>query len=240
MARATLWLQISFNASAVAVGTAAVWLAVTFLFGRVYCATVCPVGTFCDIFLRARIHFRKLNRPFAYREPGKWGMKILLVFLVCVVAGVAVVTFTLEPLNMARNMAAVINRDAVEPTWATIAPGVTAGIITGVVTILVLAATSLRYGREFCTRWCPVGTALGRVQEYARWHIEFDPDRCTSCGLCEEQCRAQAIKVSARLVDERRCVRCLDCVADCPEGAIRYQPGRNRPATPLMRDAGSK
>lgn len=240
MAGAAQWLQISLSASAVSLGVAGVWLAVTLFFGRIYCSTVCPIGTLSDIFLHIRRRIPRLNKPFAYRHPGKAGLKIAILYLVSVVAGVSVVTFTIEPYNMARNISATVNRDAVADTWANIAPGVTAGIIIGIVTVVAIGATSLRHGREFCSRYCPVGAVLGLAQEHARMHIEIDPDRCNSCGLCEERCRTQSIKVVSRYVDQNRCVRCFDCVADCPEGAIRYQSNRNRPASPLMRKARSK
>lgn len=73
------------------------------------------------------------------------------------------------------------------------------------------------------------------LSDYAIYHIEINPDKCTSCGLCEDVCRASCIKTVSRYVDNSRCVRCFDCVARCPEEAIKFQPNRNRPATPLMR-----
>lgn len=235
MARAAGRLQIVLSAASVTFGVTLVWLALTFLFGRVYCSTACPVGTLSDIFLRVRRMVPRLNRPFRYRHPSRWGIHILWIYLLCLIAGVVSVPFIIEPWNMVRNMAAAFNLDAVATTWATIGLGAGTGVIAGIVSALLIAALSLWRGREFCTRYCPVGAALGIVQEYSLMHIEIDPDRCIGCGRCEERCRAQCIKAVSRYVDASRCVRCFDCVAECPTGAIRYQRNRNRPATPLMR-----
>lgn len=235
MARAAMRLQIILSAASITMGATLVWLLMTFLFGRVYCAIACPVGTFSDIFLRIRRHIPALDKPFRYRHPTRWGKHVLWIYILCLLAGVMAVPFAIEPWNIARNMAAAANPDTVSSTWATIGPGVATGIAAGIVSAILIAATSLWHGREFCSRYCPLGTALGFLQEHSVMHIEIDPDRCTSCGKCEEICRSQCIKVVSRYVDASRCVRCLDCVAECPENAIRYQINRNRPATPLLR-----
>ena len=235
MARAAARTQIALSAASPTAGAALVWLLLTFLLGRVYCSTACPIGTFSDIFLRLRRAVPRLNRPFRYRHPSHWGIHILWIYLLCLIAGVAAVPFIIEPWNIARNMASAVNPEATAHTWATISLGAGAGMLAGVLSGLIIAALSVWRGREFCTRICPVGTALGIVQEHSLMHIEIDPDKCISCGRCEERCRAQCVKVVSRYVDASRCVMCFDCVADCPTGAIRYQRNRNRPATPLVR-----
>ena len=47
-------VQIALSALSITIGATFVWLLVSLLFGRVYCATVCPVGTLSDLFLRLR------------------------------------------------------------------------------------------------------------------------------------------------------------------------------------------
>lgn len=234
MARAAVELQIVLSSSAATATVSLVWLAVTLLFGRIYCAAVCPVGTFSDIFLRLRRRIPRLDKPFSYRPRAPWAIHVLWIYLLCIVIGVAAVPFIVEPWNMARNAATAARPELAASTWGTIGFGAAWGAAAGLLSLFVVAALSLRRGREYCTRFCPLGTALGYAQKFSMMHIEIDPDKCISCGRCEENCRAQCIRVKDRHVDETRCVRCFDCVADCPTGAIRYQPGRNRPATPVM------
>ena len=179
--------QIILSSLSITAGTAIVWLLLTFLFGRVYCSTVCPVGTMSDLFLKVRRLIPGLrSKPFRYRSRSGVSVHILLLYVVCLVAAI------------------------------------------------LIAVTSVLRGREFCTVVCPLGTALGYVSAYSLYHLEIDRDKCVSCGLCEDICRSQCVKMVSRHIDDTRCVRCFDCVAKCPNDAIRFQVNRNRPATPML------
>lgn len=240
MARASKSLQIILSASSVTLGITLVWFVITFIFGRIYCASVCPIGVLSDVFFKVRRCIPRLNKPFSYRQHSKLSIHILWIYIVCLLVGVTVVPLILEPWNMAANIASAANMSATEKAWTSIGLGSATGIIAGILSAVLIAFTSLWRGREFCTRYCPVGTALGIVQQHSLVHIELDPDKCISCGLCEDRCRAQCIKISQRLIDQKRCVRCFDCVADCPEGAIRYQLNKNmRFSSPMMNKANN-
>lgn len=227
--------QIILSAVAVSIGATLVWLILTFIFGRIYCSTVCPIGTLSDIFIRLRRRIPRLNRDFRYRERRRWSVHILIIYIISLLIGAGVVPFIIEPWNMMRNMVSTVNISATEMTWGTLAIGTGAGIICGIITFIFIAIYALLRGREFCTDICPLGSAFGLLHEHTLYHIEINPDKCISCGECENVCRASCIKTVSRFVDNSRCVRCFDCLAVCPNDAIRYQPNRNCPATPLMR-----
>lgn len=231
--------QIILSASEITAGATIVWLLLSFLFGRAYCSVACPVGNLSDIFFSVRRRVRKLNKPFSYRHRSHRQVHVLWIYLLCIVIGLLGVPFLIEPWNMARNIASPFNPDTVSHTWMAIGLGVGTGIAAGILSAILIAATSLIWGREICSRWCPIGYVFGLPHERTLFHIEIDPDKCISCGHCEEVCRAQCIKTVSRYVDNSRCVLCFDCVAECPSGAIRYQYSRNRPATPLMRKTAS-
>ena len=52
-----------------------------------------------------------------------------------------------------------------------------------------------------------------------------DPDACTACGTCIEQCPAQALSMVNNLpiVDIDSCVTCFCCQEICPEQAMSLQ-----------------
>ena len=237
MARAASQLQIVLSSASATALLSLTWLTITFLLGRVYCSTACPIGTFSDMFLRLRRRSTRLNKPFRYRARPPWAIHILWVYLLCVIVGIVAVPFVIEPWNIARNAASAVHPELALSTWGSIGIGAAVGAAIGILSLIVIAILSLWHGRDFCTRFCPLGTALGYVQKYSVMHIELDPDKCISCGKCEENCRAQCISIKDRIIDEQRCVRCFTCVADCPTGALRYQPNRNRPTTPIVNKA---
>lgn len=234
MARGAAQVQIVLSAASTTLGATLVWLLITFIFGRVYCSTACPIGTLSDIFLRIRRKIPRLNRPFKYRSSSAWAIHGVWIYILSLLVGIVVVPWTIEPWNIARNIAASVNPETVSTTWATISLGVGTGIAAGAVSAILIAATSLWRGREFC-RWCPLGNTLGALQTRSVMHLEINPDKCISCGRCEDICRTQSIKVVSRYIDDSRCVRCFDCGAECPADAIEYKTNRNRPATPLFR-----
>lgn len=226
--------QIILSALSATAGSTLVWIVITLLFGRVYCSTVCPVGTVSDIFLKIRNRIPRLATPFRYTHPSRISAHILWVYILCIIIGVMGIPYLIEPWNIMRNLGAIVNVSAIAGTWLNIGMSALAGIMGGVTALLLVALLSLWRGREFCTSYCPVGKALGLLSEYSMYHIEIDRDKCSSCGLCEDICRSSCIKTVSRYVDNSRCVRCFDCVAKCPDQAVRFQINRNRPASPLM------
>ncbi|MDE5966115.1 MAG: EFR1 family ferrodoxin [Lachnospiraceae bacterium] len=45
-------------------------------------------------------------------------------------------------------------------------------------------------------------------------------DKCTNCGLCAENCPAQAIsKENLKVTDSKKCISCMRCVVKCPQSA---------------------
>ncbi len=49
------------------------------------------------------------------------------------------------------------------------------------------------------------------------------PELCTGCGICQQACGPEAIKVVGELavIDETECISCEACVQSCPERAVR-------------------
>ena len=155
-------IQILLSAGAATLGVTGVGLAITLIFGRGYCSTVCPIGVLSDVFCRMRRWIRPLNKPFRYRHKSNWGIRILVVYLLSIVIGISAVALILEPWNMAANAASLARQDVIEPTWGEImSHGVIAGMVCGALSLLMLIVSSLKYGREFCSRYGPVGAGLG-------------------------------------------------------------------------------
>ncbi|MBD5418898.1 MAG: 4Fe-4S binding protein [Bacteroides sp.] len=244
-------VQIIPSALAMSIGATSFWLVATFVFGRIYCSSVCPVGTLQDsaTWLRRNIrrypklkHIqnpigkRPLFAPFSYRHRGKVGSAVLLLYLALLLPGFYALAALLEPWNIMRLAARYFNPAPTSPTPALLFAGdFLAGTITGMFLCGAIWVLALFRGRRFCTQICPIGTILGFISERSVYQIEFDPDKCINCMKCEDICKSECIKVVSRYVDNSRCVRCFDCLHVCPNYAIRYRRDRQRRSTPLLR-----
>ncbi|MCM1369259.1 MAG: 4Fe-4S binding protein [Candidatus Amulumruptor caecigallinarius] len=231
--------QLILSMIPVTMGAALVWLLLTFMFGRVYCSTVCPIGTLSDLFLLIRRNVRPLDRCFSYSPPSRMLLPVLLIYLVCLMLGMAYVGIIFEPWSIANNIAGAAGAPVARAYWSQMGVAAIVGMVAGIASFLIIAGLSLWRGRVFCSRWCPLGTAMGIAHQHALFHIEIDPDKCSGCGICEDICRSECIKVVSRYVDNSRCVRCFECVTKCPDDAIRFQINRNRPKMPLMKKVKS-
>ena len=227
-------VQIIPSLLPVGMGVLIVWIILTFLFGRIYCSSVCPVGTFQDLFIWGKRKIRPLRKNFRYRHSGPMRYYVLAIYVFCLLVGVAAVPFWIEPWSIMSNICATVHPSEEVAIWMRFGVGTGTGIVAGIVSAVLLAICAFFTGRGFCTDICPIGTALGCFNEYTLLHIEIDPDKCIYCMKCEEVCKSQCVKVIGSIVDNSRCVRCFDCLHVCPTDAIRLQINRNRRATPLM------
>lgn len=58
--------------------------------------------------------------------------------------------------------------------------------------------------------------------------LEFYPELCVSCGMCELVCPHGVFEVhgsKAEVVDRDACMECGACAMNCPASAITLTPG---------------
>lgn len=217
------------------------WAVVTLIYGRIYCSTVCPMGTLMDcVSAGARVVTRR-HKAFRFTQPARRTRVVfLLLTFVTLLSGSALVTTLLDPYSA---FARMVEQLIVRPLGlgAEAVRFSLASLLVALGTAMVVVAVAWRRGRLLCNTVCPVGTVLGYGSRRSYFHIEIDPDRCINCGECERVCKAQCIKLPEKLIDTSRCVVCFDCTVVCPNSAISYKSGRYRLGMPLMQrlDAGT-
>lgn len=72
--------------------------------------------------------------------------------------------------------------------------------------------------RGFCQAFCPLGAFYSFFNPFSFYRLGVDRSRCTGCHTCKKSCFA-GINVPEN-PNHPECIRCLDCVRNCPNGAI--------------------
>lgn len=199
-------------------GTFLTWIIITLLLGRVYCSTVCPLGTVQDIVAATRRHRRYRFR----RSSAPWSVGVLVVVLLASVLGYPVVLQLLDPYSAYGRMVGSIAYPSL------------VGCVVAAVTFAVVAVMAWRGGRRYCNTICPVGGGLQLVSRISVFRIQIDPDKCVRCGRCADRCKSECIDIAQSTVDTARCVACFNCLTDCPNDAIHYTTDRKQLATPMF------
>jgi polyferredoxin len=89
-------------------------------------------------------------------------------------------------------------------------------------TIGIILAFAFKDNRAFCKYICPVTVLLKPMSYFALIKIRCDEDKCISCGICKKVCSMEVDVTdnSRKRTKGTDCILCLECVKDCPVGAI--------------------
>jgi len=217
----------------------------TFLFGRIYCSSICPMGVFQDIFgwISKRV---KKKKKYTYSKPKtilRWsivGVTTVLFFF-----GITSLLGLLDPFSAYGRMATHLFKPAYMAGNNLLASIFTSfgnyrfyfmdififsifSFVVASITFLVIGFLAWKYGRTFCNTICPVGTLLGVPGEYSLFKIRIDSGKCTACGICAAKCKASCIDAKGKTVDNSRCVDCFNCVDSCKFDALTYTTSQKK------------
>jgi ferredoxin/cytochrome b subunit of formate dehydrogenase len=215
-------------------------LIITALFGRVYCSTICPLGTLQDVI---GFVFRRNRKPDRYRYKAPQNLlryAVLVLTVAFLIAGSGFLLNLLDPFstfgriasNLLRPAALAVNNAAAmtlemldvhalyRVQWTVIAP-ISVGFSIGL--LMLVGLLSARHGRLYCNTCCPVGALLGLLAKYSLFQIGMDSSACKGCRLCESVCKAGCIDIQNKIVDATRCVGCYNCFAVCRKKGLRFE-----------------
>ena len=211
-------------------------IALTLVFGRIYCSIICPLGVFQDLLARLR---RKKNK-YSYSKEVKWlRYPVLAVFVLAGVAHIGslfqllapysaygrIATMIFQPIWKLGNNLLAMAAERMDSyafytidTWMRSLPI----LIIAAVTLVVLVVLAWRGGRTYCNTICPVGTILSFFARFSWLKIRFDEEKCKNCSLCSKNCKAACIDFKSHTVDYSRCVACGNCIDSCKFDALKY------------------
>lgn len=238
-------LQLMPALLSLAAGMCLFWLVMTLLIGRIYCSTVCPLGVLQDLFgwigKKVRRNRDGSLRLYHYsRAENRLRYVVLGVVVLCIMAGQLFLPEIIDPYFIYANFVNNLTHAVSDSLLGNVVmPGVF-GMVISACTLVAISALAFKNGRTFCNTICHVGSALSIVSRFSLYQLEIDPDICTNCGRCEQQCKASCIDAKVHTIDYSRCVLCMNCAAVCDDHAIRFTVTRKRLSTPLMQRIDQK
>lgn len=189
------------------------------VFGRFVCGWLCPFGLFQDLLHKIPLMKKKKNMPgHVYLKYVKY--VVLLLFVILLPMTVVGITGVGEPwfckyICPSGTLMGGIPLVALNPvlrsavgflfTWKSLL-------------LIVTVLLSIKYYRPFCKYVCPLGAIYGFFNPIALYRFQVDENKCIGCKACQKSC-GMNIPVWEK-PNSMECIRCGDCKAVCPTGAI--------------------
>lgn len=207
--------------------------------GRLVCGWLCPFG-----FLQELLHAIPFG-PKLCRLPGERMLrkvKFLLLGGLCILLPLCVV----DAFGFGKDWfcayvcpAGTLEGGLLYAVWNDALRSMLSWLFAWKLLLLVLLlALCLLVFRPFCRYFCPLGALYGMGNHFSVVRLSWEDHACTHCGACRRCCPMDLDP--ARAGQDSLCIRCAECVASCPEKALRLTigPGSGR-SQRQVRDAAS-
>ena len=214
-------------------------VALTLVFGRIYCSIICPLGILQDLF--GWLGKKQKKNRYSYSKEVKWlRYPVLVLFVIAFFAGIGTLVQLLDPYSTF----GIIATNLLQPVYqagnnvlASIAEYYDSyafyhsdiwlrslpSLIISAVMLIILGVLAWRNGRTYCNTICPVGTVLSFLSRFSLLKIRFDAEKCKNCSLCSKNCKSACIDYKTHTVDASRCIVCGNCINSCKHDALSYQ-----------------
>jgi len=208
-------------------------------FGRIYCSSICPLGTLQDIISNLSKKISGVSY-YSWSKDLKWlKYSILMVTVLSIPISGVFITGLLDPFSnfgrilttLIRPLIILLNNllaiflesfDYYIIYPVDIKEISIAGFIFSIIILFTLLLMSYKKGRFFCNTICPVGALFGLISKVSIFKIKIKEDGCEGCGICETVCKAECINAETKEINFERCIVCFNCFRECPTSAINY------------------
>ena len=195
----------------------------TFVVGRFFCGWICPLGTLLHFAGSWKSPWKRGARRLRSNRYRPW--QVTKYWLLCMLLGAALCGVTLmlafDPISiLVRSLSAAIlpalDRWSLRPPHSQ-----QAFFLTMILAGLVVA--NLWVTRFWCRLLCPLGALLGLVSRCSILGLERNATECGDCNRCLLHCQGGDDPIPGAKWRKAECHLCLNCVADCPHGGLRFR-----------------
>ena len=189
------------------------------LMGRFICGWLCPFGLVQDLLHKIPLFHKKKNLP-GHQWLRYLKYLVLVLFVILLPMTVVGVTGMGDPwfckyICPSGTLLGGIPLLLSNPTLRS-----AVGMLFSWKMLILLAVVllSVKYYRPFCKYLCPLGAIYGLFNPVALYRLTVDQEQCVQCKGCQKVCKMD-IPVWEK-PNSVECIRCGDCKAFCPTGAI--------------------
>jgi len=202
-----------------------------FIFARVFCGWVCPLGSIQDFLgiFRKWIGLEHWSIPKGVMNVLKvlriiWIIILFILAIAIALPLIGLIAFKNELFLIAcqtcpaRNIFPLIS--GLNPNWFPFNDPVLAIFSLIGIFFLILLALGF-FGKRLWCRFCPNGIIQGWFNKGSLFSKEKDVRKCTKCGVCKRVCPMDNEYVfeekDRKNVNNQDCIMCFSCVDKCPE-----------------------
>jgi len=169
--------------------------ALTIFSGRTFCSFFCPFGALQDFLNGISRKVSKKGDLLINPRPGIKFISLLLFIIMALEVSGHISQVPLDLLTRFR--------------WLPLILGISLFV-------------SVFISRFWCRFLCPLGALLSLANRFSLIRLKFNED-CKGCEICKEFCPMRTEDKNKGRVnpDASDCIRCLECLERCPEGAIK-------------------
>lgn len=187
-----------------------IFVTMSVLLKRAFCAWLCPVGTLSEYLWKAgrKLLGRNLVLPRWLDVPLRSIKYLLMAFFVFVIGGMsgaALEDFMTQPYGILADVKMLhffLHMSSL-----------------ALAVIAILALLSVLVKNFWCRYACPYGAVMSVASLVSPFAIRRDERSCIGCGKCAQAC-PQDIPVDRLMhVRSAECTACLECVASCATGS---------------------